>query len=72
MKKIILLLLFPLSMLGQKDYSSLLKQFMTGQHDYFRFNGNTLIAQRRTYYIPAGAGICRFQFKKAFERQLGF
>jgi CubicO group peptidase (beta-lactamase class C family) len=45
MKRIILLLLLPLSIAAQKDYSSLLKQFMTGQHDYFRFNGNVLIAK---------------------------
>ena len=45
MKRIILLFLLPLSIAAQKDYSSLLKQFMTGQHDYFRFNGNVLIAK---------------------------
>lgn len=45
MKKIILLLLLPVSLAAQKNYSDLLKQFMSGQHDYFRFNGNILIAR---------------------------
>jgi CubicO group peptidase (beta-lactamase class C family) len=45
MKKILLVLLLPLSLAAQKDYSSLLRQFMTGQHQYFRFNGNVLVAK---------------------------
>jgi CubicO group peptidase (beta-lactamase class C family) len=45
MKKIILLLLLPFSVAAQKDYSSLLRQFMNGQHDYFHFNGNVLVAR---------------------------
>jgi CubicO group peptidase (beta-lactamase class C family) len=45
MRKLILLLLLPFLLTAQKDYSSLLRQFMTGQHDYFRFNGNVLVAK---------------------------
>ncbi len=45
MKKIVLLFLIPFSLAAQKDYSSLVKQFMTGQNKYFRFNGNVLIAK---------------------------
>jgi CubicO group peptidase (beta-lactamase class C family) len=45
MKKLLLVLLLPLSLAAQKDHAALLKQFMTGQHDYFRFNGNILIAR---------------------------
>jgi CubicO group peptidase (beta-lactamase class C family) len=45
MKKIIILLLLPLSIAAQKDYPSLLRQFMSGQHQYFHFNGNVLVAK---------------------------
>jgi CubicO group peptidase (beta-lactamase class C family) len=45
MKKILLFLLLPIAVSAQKDYSSLLRQFMTGQNKYFRFNGNVLVAK---------------------------
>lgn len=45
MKKFLLLLLCPIHLLAQKDYGALAKQFMTGQHKYFRFNGNVLVAK---------------------------
>jgi CubicO group peptidase (beta-lactamase class C family) len=45
MKKIFFLLLLPLCLTAQKNYAPLLRQFMTGQHDYFRFNGNILVAK---------------------------
>lgn len=45
MKKILLILLLPLCVKAQKNYAVLLQQFMTGQHDYFRFNGNILAAE---------------------------
>ncbi|HMK03772.1 MAG TPA: serine hydrolase [Ferruginibacter sp.] len=45
MKRLMALLLFPISLAAQKDQSAQLKQFMAGQHAYFRFNGNILVAR---------------------------
>jgi len=45
MRKIILFLLLPVYTFAQKDYGNLVKQFMTGQYKYFRFNGNVLVAK---------------------------
>ncbi len=67
MKRIILLLLLPVSMLGQKNYSSLLKQFMTGQHDYFRFNGNILIASRGNIIYQQDLGWADFNTKRTLN-----
>ncbi len=67
MKRIILLLLLPVSMLGQKNYSSLLKQFMTGQHDYFRFNGNILIASHGNIVYQQDLGWADFNTKRTLN-----
>jgi CubicO group peptidase (beta-lactamase class C family) len=64
MKRIFFLLLLPVSMVGQKNYSSLLKQFMTGQHDYFRFNGNTLIAKGGNIIYQQDLGWADFNSKR--------
>ena len=64
MKKIIFLLLLPVSMVGQKNYSSLLRQFMTGQHDYFRFNGDVLIARGGNIIYQQGLGWADFNSKR--------
>ena len=45
MKKILFAILLPLSVAAQKDYAGPLRQFMTGQHQYFHFNGNVLVAK---------------------------
>src|ERR1700684_3056961 len=64
MRKVLLLLLLPVSLIAQKDYSSLLKQFMTGQHDYFRFNGNILIAKRGIIIYKQDLGYADFNSKR--------
>jgi CubicO group peptidase (beta-lactamase class C family) len=64
MRKILILLLIPVSLIAQKDYSSLLKQFMTGQHDYFRFNGNILIARRGNVIYQQDLGLADFNSKR--------
>ena len=46
MKKLFVLLLFPFTLSAQNNYPQLLKQFMTGQHDYFRFNGNAIVIKQ--------------------------
>src|SRR5271154_6208096 len=63
MRKFILFLLLPFSLVAQKDYSSLLKQFMTGQHDYFRFNGNVLVAKGGNIIYQQALGYADFNSK---------
>jgi len=64
MKKIILLLLLPFSLTAQKDYSAQLRQFMTGQHDYYRFNGNILVAKGRNIIYQQALGYADFNTKR--------
>jgi hypothetical protein len=64
MRKIILLLLLPVSLAAQKDYPSSLKQFMTGQHDYFRFNGNVLVAREGHIIYQQDLGFADFNSKR--------
>lgn len=64
MRKLLLLLLLPFSLFAQKDYSSLLKQFMTGQHDYYRFNGNVLVAKGGNIIYQQDLGYADFNSKR--------
>lgn len=64
MKKIFFLLLLPLTLSAQKNYSSLLRQFMTGQHDYFRFNGNVLVAKGGSIIYQQALGYADFNSKR--------
>ncbi len=64
MRKFILLLLLPFSLTAQKDYSALLRQFMTGQHDYFRFNGNVLVAKGGNIIYQQDLGYADFNSKR--------
>ncbi len=56
--------MLPLSLAAQKDYSSLLQQFMTGQHDYFRFNGNILVAKEGKIIYRQSLGYADFNSKR--------
>ncbi|MEP7254181.1 MAG: serine hydrolase [Ferruginibacter sp.] len=64
MKKFLLILLLPLSLAAQKDHAALLKQFMTGQHDYFRFNGNVLVAEKGKIIYQQALGYADFNSKR--------
>ncbi len=64
MKKICFLLLFPVTLFAQKNYSSLLRQFMTGQHDYYRFNGNVLVAKGGKIIYQQDLGYADFNTKR--------
>jgi hypothetical protein len=46
MRKLIALLFFPFAVAAQDSYRQKLQQFMTGQHDYFRFNGNAMVIEK--------------------------
>jgi CubicO group peptidase (beta-lactamase class C family) len=64
MKKIIFYLLLPLSGFCQKNYSELLQQFIAGQHDYFHFNGNILIAKGGNIIFKQDFGYADFNTKR--------
>jgi len=64
MKKILVLLLLPLAITAQKNYPALLKQFMTGQHDYFRFNGNVLVAKGGNIIYQQNLGYADYNSKR--------
>jgi len=64
MKKFVLLILLPISMVGQKNYSALLRQYMVGQHDYFRFNGNVLVARGGQILYQQALGYADFNTKR--------
>lgn len=64
MKKTILLLLLPISLIAQKDYPALLNQFMTGQHNYFRFNGNLLVAKGGNIIYKQDLGYADYYSKR--------
>src|SRR5664279_3036607 len=64
MRKIIMLLLLPVSLVAQKDYSFLLKQFMNGQHDYYRFNGNILVAKKGNIIYQQDLGYADFNTQR--------
>ena len=63
MKKLFVLLLFPFTLSAQNNYPQLLNQFMTGQHDYFRFNGKS---RRFKCWFEGGHG--RVDLYTAIER----
>ncbi|MEO7923588.1 MAG: serine hydrolase [Chitinophagaceae bacterium] len=63
MKKIVFLLLFPLSVSAQKDITGQLKQFMEGQHRYFNFNGNVLAAIAGIPFYEESFGYADFNSK---------
>ncbi len=64
MKKLFFLLLFPLAVSAQKDYSQLLEQYMTGQHDYFTFNGNVLVARQGKIIYQQALGYADYNTKR--------
>jgi CubicO group peptidase (beta-lactamase class C family) len=64
MRKILLLLLLPLSLTAQKDYKSLMTQFMTGQHDYFNFNGTVLVAKQGKPIYQQALGYADYNTKR--------
>ena len=41
MKKILLILLLPITVIAQSNHAKLLSQFMTDQQQYFNFNGTS-------------------------------
>jgi CubicO group peptidase (beta-lactamase class C family) len=64
MKKILLFLLLPCSLAAQKNYIPALREFMTGQHAYFRFNGNVLYARNGNIVYQQSLGYADYNTKR--------
>ncbi|MFT3910277.1 MAG: serine hydrolase [Ferruginibacter sp.] len=64
MKKILLLLIFPIAAIAQKDHAKLLAEYMSGQNKYFQFNGNVLIAENGKPVYKAALGYADYNTKR--------
>ena len=72
MRKLIVLLLFPFFVSAQSNYSQLLQQFMTGQHDYFRFNGNVMVIKNGKIIYQQALGYADYNTKRALDNNSVF
>jgi CubicO group peptidase (beta-lactamase class C family) len=67
MKKLIAILMFPATVMAQSDYQPKLQQFMTGQHDYFRFNGNVMVITKGKIIYQQALGYADYDSKRALN-----
>ena len=63
MRKLIAFLLFPFALAAQDSYQKKLQQFMTGQHDYFRFNGNAMVIKNGSIIYQQSLGYADYDTK---------
>ena len=64
MKKIFLFLFLPTVSFAQQDHAKLLATYMAGQHKYFQFNGNVLIAEKGKSIYQAALGYADYNSKR--------
>ena len=64
MKKILFLLLLPFVVSAQQDDAKLLSQFMKGHHDYYKFNGNVLVAKNGKIIYQQALGYADYANKR--------
>jgi CubicO group peptidase (beta-lactamase class C family) len=64
MKKFLLFLLLPCTLSAQKNYIPALREFMDGQHTYFRFNGNILVAKNGNIMYQQAFGYADYNTKR--------
>jgi len=64
MRKLIPLLFFPFAVSAQNAYKQKLQQFMTGQHDYFRFNGNVIVIKKGAIIYEQALGYADYDSKR--------
>jgi CubicO group peptidase (beta-lactamase class C family) len=64
MRKLIFLLFFPFAVSAQDIHQQKLQQFMTGQHDYFRFNGNTMVIKKGKIIYQQSFGYADYDSKR--------
>ena len=69
MRKIFFLLLLPFSLAAQKNYIPALREFMTGQHNYYRFNGNVLVAKDGNIIYQQALGYADYNSLKQINNQ---
>ncbi len=72
MKKIFLLLLVPFSLAAQKNYIPALREFMTGQHNYFHFNGNVLVVKGGNIIYQQALGYADYNSKRMLNDSSAF
>ena len=65
MKKILLLLLIPVSVYAQDKHAALIAQYIKGQHDYFKFNGSVLVAEKGKPIYQQALGYADFNTQQA-------
>src|SRR5258706_5354883 len=63
MRKCLVLLILPVSLAAQ-NYSQLLQEYMTGQHKYFQFNGNILVAKNGSPIYQQALGYADYNSKR--------
>ena len=64
MRKLIILILFPFAAMAQNEIPQKLKQLMTGQHDYFRFNGNAMVIKKGEIVYQQSLGYADYDSKR--------
>src|SRR5258706_15240130 len=72
MKKVLLLLLLPFSLAAQKNYIPAIREFMNGQHDYFHFNGNVLVAKGGNIIYQQALGYADYNTKRMLNDSSAF
>jgi CubicO group peptidase (beta-lactamase class C family) len=72
MKKCLLLLLLPVSLFAQNDVSAPLQQFIRGQHDYFGFNGNVVVAKEGKVLYQDALGFASVEPKRMLNNNSVF
>jgi CubicO group peptidase (beta-lactamase class C family) len=72
MRKLIVLLLFPFAVFAQDNYQQKLQQFMTGQHDYFRFNGNAMVIKNGKVIYQQSLGYADYDSKRPLNDSSAF
>ena len=64
MRKLVILLFFPFAVAAQDSYQQKLQQFMAGQHDYFRFNGNVMVIKKGIVAYEQSFGYADYDSKR--------
>src|SRR5258705_2018181 len=64
MKKLMLILFLPVSVLAQTNHAQILTQYMTGQNKYFQFNGTILVAEKGKPIYQQAFGYADYNSKR--------
>lgn len=72
MKKLLLLLLVPFSAFAQNNHAEKIARFMRGEHDYFRFNGNVLVAENGKIIYQEALGVGDYGSQRKLNNNTAF